>query len=39
MQKLLTTALTSSAAKTWNFDGEEYELFNDFRKKNPEEDF
>jgi hypothetical protein len=25
--------------KTWDFDGQGYELFNDLRKKNLEEDF
>jgi len=27
------------AAETWDFDGQGYELFNDLRKKNLEEDF
>ena len=31
--------IVTFAAETWNFEGEGYELFNDLRKKNPEEDF
>ena len=31
--------IVTFAAETWSFEGVGYELFNDLRKKNPEEDF